>query len=1074
MSSNPPDGQSGCIDVKKIVARTTGLSQRLESTEDETSKISPASDPEKLLQCWQEQFSPEDDADWRRRVEQVSGGSPSRQVDPVTVDDVPSWAETLDRLVSTLSERKIEITHDSSEEDPFEHVIDPITAVAARWLEPSESERVLTADARADLRSELASRLERILAQVLFVEFKRFSAVLDGEPTASSPWIADDEQNSGEATPSDIGDGADGAVPEERAVYTLFVEAVLDDGLACFFERYPVAGQLVAVTVEHWISAVERLADRLRTDRAAIRAELAGAEEIGAVDSVSMLGDSHDGGTRVSHLSFESGFEVAYKPRPVAVSDAFESFLEWVEESSSLPTPHHPTVLPRTGYGWVEWLDREECPDRDAVGRYYYRIGVLSCLLYALRFTDGNYENMIAVGEEPALIDVESLCHPSFPDSGGFDRPRIAEIVDESVLSTGLFPIQTRDDTIEGVGGLDELGTRETPIPHRVFTATNTDQMELTFETTATPSGRNLPTVDGEPVHPSEHVDEMVDGFEATGEFLQNHRAELLSADGPLAVFEGVETRTFVRSTMEYARVRRPLVTSKYLKSGARADARIEALLTRVDAAELGDDFRALFRAERAGLRRNDIPRLTVRTDSTDVWCAGRRIDDLLEQSPIEQLKARIADLDTADIEEQADYVRLAYGPEAFRTPDSRPAPTSEATVDTSLLSDQVEGLVDHVLSAGVRTDDGTLRWFLRENRGEGVFVHDLREDFYEGRLGVAVFAAAAAEVLDDSQAAVELFRESVEPVLERIESGEEWPTDKLGICHGRGSHVYNFTKLWQLRDDPRLLEAAETAAATMDGTLVETNDVDDLIGGTAGGILALLSLASATGENCYVERASELGESLLANRTEADGTRVWNTFGGDRPALVGMGHGVSGIALALYRLADRTGVERFRNAALEALQYERDAYDPDREGWPDFRMDTCRRGWCAGRAGVALARTEMQAIDRKTALTDDLDRAVAGMDAETLLDRDHLCCGNFGRVDTLLRLDTRGVLSDGRKRAESLAARTLTRADAHGFTLPWATSEWPNATFFLGGPGVGYTLCRLLNPDLPCLLVCE
>src|SRR3712207_8377597 len=43
--------------------------------------------------------------------------------------------------------------------------------------------------------------------------------------------------------------------------------------------------------------------------------------------------------------------------------------------------------------------------------RYYERAGMLLCLFYVLEGTDCHYENIIASGEYPVLIDTETLMH---------------------------------------------------------------------------------------------------------------------------------------------------------------------------------------------------------------------------------------------------------------------------------------------------------------------------------------------------------------------------------------------------------------------------------------------------------------------------------------------------------------------------------------------------------------------------------------------------------------------------------------------------------------------------------------
>ena len=68
-------------------------------------------------------------------------------------------------------------------------------------------------------------------------------------------------------------------------------------------------------------------------------------------------------------------------------------------------------MLDRSTHGWVEFVEHLPCRDHDEARRYYERAGMLLCLFYVLEGTDCHYENIIASGEYPVLIDTETLMH---------------------------------------------------------------------------------------------------------------------------------------------------------------------------------------------------------------------------------------------------------------------------------------------------------------------------------------------------------------------------------------------------------------------------------------------------------------------------------------------------------------------------------------------------------------------------------------------------------------------------------------------------------------------------------------
>ena len=110
-------------------------------------------------------------------------------------------------------------------------------------------------------------------------------------------------------------------------------------------------------------------------------------------------------------LTFASGRKLVYKPKDMGTEAAYHRLLAWLNERGA-PLPFKVLeVLDRSTHGWVEFVEHLPCRDRDEARRYYERAGMLLCLFYVLEGTDCHYENIIASGEYPVLIDTETLMH---------------------------------------------------------------------------------------------------------------------------------------------------------------------------------------------------------------------------------------------------------------------------------------------------------------------------------------------------------------------------------------------------------------------------------------------------------------------------------------------------------------------------------------------------------------------------------------------------------------------------------------------------------------------------------------
>jgi lantibiotic modifying enzyme len=123
--------------------------------------------------------------------------------------------------------------------------------------------------------------------------------------------------------------------------------------------------------------------------------------------------------------------------------------------------------------------------------------------------------------------------------------------------------------------------------------------------------------------------------------------------------------------------------------------------------------------------------------------------------------------------------------------------------------------------------------------------------------------------------------------------------------------------------------------------------------------------------------------------------------------------------------------------------------------------------GWCHGAPGIGLARMAGQRL----ANTEDTDTCITAAMKTTLeapvSGRDHLCCGNTGRMDILLCHSIKKQDNTLKEIILSMAGQIIERAQRTGrFDLfPPGGEEMFNPGFFLGLSGIGYAFLRLACP---------
>src|SRR6185437_940245 len=161
-------------------------------------------------------------------------------------------------------------------------------------------------------------------------------------------------------------------------------------------------------------------------------------------------GDAHRQGRSVIRLTFSSGFKLIYKPRSLSIDNHFYALLRWLNEQGAQPTFRALRVIERAEYGWVEFVESQTCDSPEEIARFYERLGSYLAILYALGANDFHHENLIACGEHPMLIDLESLIAPALPLQPPL-QSRGNALFQSSVMRIGLLPTRIwGNDDAEG------------------------------------------------------------------------------------------------------------------------------------------------------------------------------------------------------------------------------------------------------------------------------------------------------------------------------------------------------------------------------------------------------------------------------------------------------------------------------------------------------------------------------------------------------------------------------------------------------------------------------------------------
>lgn len=863
-----------------------------------------------------------------------------------------------------------------------------------------------------------------------------------------------------------------GETAEER--YAAFCEGLGNPSRArTYLAEYPVLARLLATLVGQVVDAVAELVTRAESDVRQLQASFGQGRPLGRLSGLRLgLGDRHQGGRTVSFCSFESGVEVVYKPRPMAVDVQFLAVIQWLNRRGFEPALQGYRVIDRGDYGWAERVDPLPCSSQPDVERFYRRFGGLLAVTYAFGGTDFHFENVIACGEHPVLVDLETFLHP-MPEFPGESINQIqARALLDSVKRTGLLPERYwGEDEFAGVelSGLAGEAGQDDAVESLFWAYVGTDRMCAVLRRAAVGGSQNRPQIGGELVDGRAYASCLEDGFERAYRLLENHRDELSSPGGLLQAFSDARVRYLLRPSRAYAVLLEKGHHPDYLRDGVDRDLLFDRLwMPAGESASAGlERVGELFQSELDDLLAETIPVFATSAGSRDLSDSqGRRFRGFFARSAIEAVKARLERLGDDDLARQrwliaASFAKLGAAP-AQRAAPRVGGPASVANVAAlppacGPLAAAIE-LGERLGSLAVQ-DHGRCGWFtlMPSDDGDRWAIKVAGLDLARGLPGILIFLAHLYAVTGREQFC-DLGRGALASLVDVIDEyeaagaearGADWP----GAHRGWGGVAYALALGGSLLEAPRAVERAFVVGSRL-GSLFEVADREDIERGRAGGLLALLglgflpaggSLLRGAGRQC----ADRLLGAMPVSEDETDGL---------------FPKGTAGIAYALLRYGLATRERVLARTGEIALRREVRSLLAACDGGSPVA--------CQQAVAFGLALGELPSTQRE-GWREELHHLASSMAQRGQQGDDSLATGAAG---ALLVLDAVGRDSDDpvirRKSADGhrkLVRRVLSRAwsgpEAGGIETPGLLA---------GISGTGLALLRLAGAQVPSPLTLE
>lgn len=883
-----------------------------------------------------------------------------------------------------------------------------------------------------------------------------------------------------------------GSTPQERFEYFSEVWLGRKETQQALLQEYPMLARTLVTLCQHWVEAVSEFLSRLLADWTLIESQFSNQSDLGCLASVQTgISDPHNRGRAVVLLEFCHGLKLVYKPSHLAVSVQFQHLIRWLNEKQ-LPIPHRLMQIIDCGaYGWVEFVEAKDCLTRCEVERFYWRQGSYLALLYALNAVDFHYENLIASGEYPILVDLEALFHHTadipvddeIRDSAIF---KASEILEQSVLRVGLLPRplfdKDRRESIDlsGLGGeRGQITPFDIPSLKKMFT----DEMHIEYGQLKILGAKNLPGLDGHLVSATDFVEEVVSGFEATYDLIAQHRAAFAQC---VRAFEDVYVRHVFRPTRLYAALLQEGCHPDYLRDGLAYDRLLDKLWVQVFTTT--PDFQMLVPSEQHDLHLGDIPFFLAKPGTTHIWNSrGTCLPDFFKTNSLANVLEKIARLDHRDCQQQVDFIRKSFISRQAKSgihPQIQIA--KQAVQPLPAYSDDFVAAaikVGEYLQASAIYGTKDVGWIgvdLDEGKDYArTIILPLSATLYQGVGGIALFYGYLA-ALTGRRDFEELAHLALEPARSFLKTPlvSSEPTG-IGAFSGLTSVVYichHLAKLWKDQSlyDEIMVSLDEIAKG------IHLDDGLDILTGVAGALIVLSHVYRDTGEPRVLELIKLCGQRLMEKVVSVEPGVGWLTPLAECP-LAGFSHGVAGFAWALLELTALTGDERYQTLASRSLAYERTLFVPQYNNWIDKRIISMDENsqlphqfmtaWCHGAPGVALGRTLGLPYLDEPMIRDEIQTAIATTLRETVYTTSHcLCHGIAGNAEIIRFAAEKLNRPDWHQAAQKYAAHVAVQTLAGKWVCGLINMETPG--LMLGVAGIGLSLLHFSAPaQVPSVL---
>ncbi len=580
--------------------------------------------------------------------------------------------------------------------------------------------------------------------------------------------------------------------------------------------NYPEMLRLLLLRISQILAEIQRICKMLKEKNSSIQ-----------INDIKMgLSDSHTRGETAAKILLDNERWVIYKSRSLQKDRIYQNIYGWFCGKLKLSSRER-EILSNRECGIDAYIEQKPCVREEEIKRYFYRLGIQLFICYLSGTSDLHRENIIADGEYPELIDLETM-----PGAGK-----------DSVMETGMLPVSCWGNT---------------PIGLPVISNPKTSNIKLDYRQREVSAQDNILLCNGRWM-----AEEICIGFEDA------YRTALGEREAINMLFEPLyreKSRYLFRHTQQYSMYLETSFSPYFMK-----DTINRILLLHVLKKKKTEDkqYRRVFAYEIEAMMDMEIPVYHFNGKSTYLKDGhGAKYGSFFVQSAYEDFQKKVDMLSFTDLKRQQMLIRLSaecglpYGDE------NRYISTDFVKRDNDCEAEKIVLLriIRHILDIQPKCD-GKYMWTCLKFSGKDFRIEQAGMNLYDGVPGMAVLFASVLAVCRTGEYE-RVYRDLIEEMFHYTDGyTKEKGKNTLcgtGMFEGEGSIVFAYIILYRITGKKVFLQYARKHAGIVQ-KICRQDSRYDLISGNSGWIVVLLQLFRLTGEEQYLSFAVEAGKMKMS-----------------------------------------------------------------------------------------------------------------------------------------------------------------------------------------------------------------